>query len=173
MPLQQDSLQEKKETMKRTEILNLLSLWPNDIGVLHTSGSEEKNKFKDAFWFIAPVWFLNNRPILSCCIHLKIFWLLQRWITVAASLTEVHINIFFFFLQENNYKTLNHFYITLWKQKPLIWVTIWTAFTTTRENAGCFTASLPPCSKSDLPATCHGSGGINRSQPFTLRFLCL
>lgn len=35
--------------MKRTEILNVLSRWPNDTEGLHTPGIEEKNKFKDAF----------------------------------------------------------------------------------------------------------------------------
>lgn len=42
-------LTRKEKTMKRNEILNLLSRWPNDMGALHTPGSEEKHKFKDAF----------------------------------------------------------------------------------------------------------------------------
>lgn len=56
----------------------------------------------------------------------------------------------FFFLQENNYKTLNHFYNTLWKQKPLIWVLIWTVCA---GHSDCSSASLPACSSSS-------SGGI-------------
>lgn len=79
----------------------------------------------------------------------------------------------FLFLQENNYKTLNHFYIALRKQKPLIWATIWMASTTTREYAGCLTARLPVCSKSNLWGSCQRSGGISCSQPFGSRFLCL
>lgn len=114
--------------MKRTAILNLHSHWPNDTGFLHTPGSEEKYKFKDAFWFTAPVWFLNNTAILSCFIHLKNIPTPSEK-DYSSYIFNWSSQISSFFLQENNYKTLNHFYIALWKQKPLIWVTIWTVST--------------------------------------------
>lgn len=135
--------------MRRTEILNLFSCWPNGT-VLHTPGNEE-NKFRDAFWFIAPVWFLNNTAILDCCMHLKS-------IPVPSEMNyssyifnwSSHKFLFFFLLQENNYKTLNHFYNALWKQKPLIWVMIWMVCT---GHSGCSSASLPACSSSSSGGT--------------------
>lgn len=81
---------EKKKTMKRAETLYLshdTEILPNDTG----KKNEEKNKFKDVFWFIARLLRNHIGAILSCCIHFLKYQLLLRWITLAASLTEMHV----------------------------------------------------------------------------------
>lgn len=62
-------------------------------------------------------------------------------------------------LQENNYQTLNHFYIALWKQNPLIWVMIWRVSTPKNKQAASLLSFLPATA-----LTYQDSTGVRRNQ---------